>query len=539
MRLEKWFISNLDDSQRQIIIRDPNENLIVQGAAGSGKTNLAIHRAVQASAFSNSYALVVYTVALKRMVSYGLEALGLDKERIAYDWAWEHRGFDLIGDVYCRGEILSDNNHPIYYLVKDEKVYLFKASYNGRYEIRTSGVSNNTRFIKEVTNFMPSFVREQEVFPLISGVEIFSADGVKEEGDIYYHIKVSNKELFMVQNGIVREFTSVNNYSSAQKDFPDDLLVSVDFADWVSDVFYRNFGRRTSWFREIPLEDGISVSNKEMILIPSGTLFRKAEGKIDYLIVDEAQDFDVADYKDRFLPKVNKSISLFGDSAQKIYSNRGASMDDITAALRFRRFFLKFNYRLPKAIAKVAQDIVQPATDLISDNMKDGGNSDYPQYPKPIIQKYESRDKELEGILSKIKMEDLDDVAILVPSEEDVKYIHGFFSQRGVQTQVLYRTRKQVPYRTINTLDFTNNDLPCILTYHAAKGTEFDNVFVPFANEGELPDRNAFYVACTRASHSLTISFSSKKITKYLNKVNPSYIIEKNVPIESWMGERR
>lgn len=50
MRLEKWFISNLDDSQRQIIIRDPNENLIVQGSAGSGKTNLAIHRAVQASA---------------------------------------------------------------------------------------------------------------------------------------------------------------------------------------------------------------------------------------------------------------------------------------------------------------------------------------------------------------------------------------------------------------------------------------------------------------------------------------------------------
>ena len=55
MRLEKWFISNLDDSQRQIIIRDPNENLIVQGSAGSGKTNLAIHRAVQASAFSDSY----------------------------------------------------------------------------------------------------------------------------------------------------------------------------------------------------------------------------------------------------------------------------------------------------------------------------------------------------------------------------------------------------------------------------------------------------------------------------------------------------
>lgn len=47
-----------------------------------------------------------------------------------------------------------------------------------------------------------------------------------------------------------------------------------------------------------------------MVLIPSGTLFRKAEEKIDYLIVDEAQDFDVSDYQRSFLPKVNKSISL-------------------------------------------------------------------------------------------------------------------------------------------------------------------------------------------------------------------------------------
>lgn len=48
MRLEKWFISNLDDSQRKIIIQSITDDIIVQGAAGSGKTNLAIHRALQA-----------------------------------------------------------------------------------------------------------------------------------------------------------------------------------------------------------------------------------------------------------------------------------------------------------------------------------------------------------------------------------------------------------------------------------------------------------------------------------------------------------
>lgn len=535
MRLEKWFISNLDDSQRQIIVRDPNENLIVQGTAGSGKTNLAIHRAVQASASSDSYALVVYTMALKRMVAYGMDTLGLDRERIAYDWAWENRGFDLIGDVYCQGTIKNANNSTIYFILKNNKVYKYEADVQGDYSIRTNGFELSSKYKKSETTLDPSFVRDMGSYSICSDAVIFASNGLKEDGDIYYYIEISNNKLFILQNGIIREFLKVDSYDSAQKDYPNDLLVSIDFADWVAGSFYSNFGRRVNWFREIPLERDIDLSDREMVLIPSGTLFRKAEEKMDYLIIDEAQDFDISDYKDRFLPKVNRSISLFGDSAQKIYHNRGASMDDITTSLRYRRLFLKYNYRLPKSIAKVAQDIVNPSIDLMTNNMKDGGNSDYPQYPKPIIQKHESKEKELESILSKIWMEDLDDVAILVPTEEDVKYVHQFFTQHGIQTQVLYRTGKDIPYRTINTLDFTNNDLPCIITYYAAKGTEFDNVFVPFANEGELPERNAFYVACTRASHSLTISFSSRKLTKYLNRVNRSFIVEKDVPEDAWI----
>ena len=36
-----------------------------------------------------------------------------------------------------------------------------------------------------------------------------------------------------------------------------------------------------------------------------------------------------------------------------------------------------------------------------------------PNYPKPVVTKYASIDQELEDIVNKIKMEDLDDVAIL------------------------------------------------------------------------------------------------------------------------------
>lgn len=67
MRLEKWFISNLDDSQRNILVQSTDEDIIVQGAAGSGKTNLAIHRALQAKNKGKRYDDLLWLCYLQRI----------------------------------------------------------------------------------------------------------------------------------------------------------------------------------------------------------------------------------------------------------------------------------------------------------------------------------------------------------------------------------------------------------------------------------------------------------------------------------------
>ncbi len=435
MRLEKWFISNLDDSQRNIIVQNIDKSIAVRGAAGSGKTNLAIHRALQAKN-KGSYAILIFTIALKRMIAYGMEALGLDKERIAYEWAWTHRGFDLTGDVYCQ------KNPQTGIIMRDV--------------------------------------------------------------------------LFLVNDMDVRKFMRADRTADTY---------GVDFADWVDGKFYYAFGRRTSWFEEVTMDTDFTVTDTDNYeLIPSGTMYKQTEEKIDYLIVDEAQDFNITDYQSKIKPKVGKSLSLFGDSAQQMNKN-GSKIEDIAIALDYDRLSLDYNYRLPKSIAKLAQQIQSSNVDLMSNNRKDGGNSDYPNYPKPVIAKFGSRQEELQGILNRIQMEDLDDVAILVPTEADVMEVNKFLNDNGVQTQVHYRTGNVVPFRTINTLDFSNNDLPCILTYYAAKGSEFDNVFVPFANAANPKDRNSFYVACTRSSRNLVISYSGKR-TPYLNDVSKEFITE-------------
>lgn len=431
MRQEKWFISNLDNSQRKVMTRKIDESIVVKGVVGSGKTNLALLRALQAMDYG-TYAIAIFTVALRRMVAFGMEVFGLDKELIAYDWEWKHRGFAKTGDVYYNVE------HPDYvYLVNDMDVLCLKR--------------------------IPLSERNKE--PVIYG---------------------------------------------------------LDFGDWVSGFLYSTYGRRTSWFAPTTDTYQFDINDKDkFIYIPSGIFYSPKESAIDYIIVDEAQDFNSADIKTEFQSMATKSLSLFGDSAQQMNS-RGSSIEDIAKSTRYNVYPLEFNYRMPISIAKVAQQITDKDIDLIGNNKKDGGNTDYPNYPKPVVAKYNSREEQLEAIFNRIQTEDLDDVAILVSDESDVMEVNTFLNKKGINTQVHYRTSKCVPFRTINTLDFSNNDLPCILTYYAAKGSEFDNVFIPFA-DNSLNSRNSFYVACTRSSRSLYISYNGQ-VTKFLSDVNDDYI---------------
>ena len=433
MRQDKWFISNLDNSQRKVMTRKIDESIVVKGVAGSGKTNLALLRALQAMDYG-TYAIAIFTVALRRMVAFGMEVFGLDKERIAYEWEWKHRGFAKTGDVYYNAK------HPDYvYLVNDMDVLCLKR--------------------------IPSNEKDKE-------------------SEIY----------------------------------------GLDFGDWVSGFLYSTYGRRASWFTPTIDLYCFDINDKDkFIYIPSGILYSPKESAIDYIIVDEAQDFSSTDIISEFQSMATKSLSLFGDSAQQMNS-RGSSIEDIAKSTGYNVYPLEFNYRMPISIAKVAQQITDKDIDLARSNKKDGGNTDYTNYPKPIVAKYKNREAQLEAIFNRIQTEDLDDVAILVPNESDVMEVNAFLNKKGISTQVHYRTSKTVPFRTINTLDFSNNDLPCILTYYAAKGSEFDNVFIPFA-DNSLDSRNSFYVACTRSSRSLYISYSGQR-TKFLSEVNKDYITE-------------
>jgi hypothetical protein len=460
MRLDNWFITNPDISQQNVLKVPIDKNLIVKGAAGSGKTNMAIYRANQAE--DDSYVIVVYTIALKKMVRFGLSELGLDKERVVHEWSWINRGIEISGDLFC----LMGNNkfdlNPNILILKD---------------------SNELRF----------FISKEEFANIKNTKKI-----------LHYNVE-------FIENP---------------------LEVSIDFDDWVENRFYYTFYRRSRWFIEVRVNNyKLRVSDEKTVFIPSGFLY-KDKGIVNYLIIDEGQDFSISDYEDNFISQANKSITIFGDTSQQLYKKRGTSIDNIVDTFKFPLLKLAYNYRIPKTIAKVAQNIPTPPLDLLSNNKKNNGNSDYPSFPKPIIKKCKSEDDELLFIINRIELEDMDDVGILLPNNNTIEKVHKLFSDRGVGTQVRYtvdlpeniKANMFPKFKVVDTLDFTNQDLPCLLTFHSAKGTEFDNVFIPFADDDNKIDRNSFYVAVTRSSNRVFITYS-RKVTSLLENVDPNDII--------------
>ena len=61
----------------------------------------------------------------------------------------------------------------------------------------------------------------------------------------------------------------------------------------------------------------------------------------------------------------------------------------------------------------------------------------------------------------------------------------------------------------VDNLNF-NSTNPKILTYHSAKGLQFETVFIPYLESADMSKRKALYVAMTRTYRDLYMMYSGK-----------------------------
>lgn len=185
---------------------------------------------------------------------------------------------------------------------------------------------------------------------------------------------------------------------------------------------------------------------------------------------------------------------------------------------------LNKNYRLPTEIAQFAQFFCDDPN-FVNRCVKKGG-------VKPIFVKCQSPEEELLFIIEMIDRNNLDDVGILLPfKEKEGKAENVNLKIRNIEfvKEKFDLHRQGAEYKLSKgeySLDFSTTN-PKVITFDSAKGLQFENVFIPFADYPPSPwfpsyYRSKFFVALTRTTRNLYLTHSSEDLSFY-NRIPKEY----------------
>lgn len=228
----------------------------------------------------------------------------------------------------------------------------------------------------------------------------------------------------------------------------------------------------------------------------------------DYIIVDEIQDFGEEEIKE-FIDAAKKHFIFFGDTAQSIYEGLRDTLpvEDIGYLLprgeRPKVWELYRNYRLPIPVAKLVQSVGVGLPPFEESTYKS------PETVIPRILKYDDLESQLSAIKRIIERNDLSDVAILLPNNDMIKSIGGMLKGLGLNIELRY-SDKENWRNNQDTLNFSTSN-PKVMTYHSAKGLQFETVFLPCMedfSDDESSHRKSLYVAMTRTYRNLYVMYS-------------------------------
>lgn len=254
--------------------------------------------------------------------------------------------------------------------------------------------------------------------------------------------------------------------------------------------------------------------------------FRRGSQYYDFIFCDEVQDLP----EDVLIEMRNRCnhLHVAGDSNQSIYDH-GISPERIGTVTSARPFILRRVYRLTRSIMAAVSSLL-PNMDIFG-SRRDMTKRDVQirlgkAYDKEEEVKYvweQGFDAASEGYSA----------AILLPTHDDIfEFVNLILKTNSKPEWELKENRWGKPdYGDLNR-HFSNNNIKAeyvgnnygsfqnasknrnliIMTYHSAKGMDFDNVFLPFMSSTTYirPEnqKTLFMVAMTRSKMNLYITYS-------------------------------
>lgn len=317
-----------------------------------------------------------------------------------------------------------------------------------------------------------------------------------------------SKEFFADEITFIQRFgfANLSEYREAERVGRASANIKRENRKWIFAVYEK--------YIEIREEAGFKYDWDDLALYAFDEMQDDDTGRLyTHVIVDEGQDFSPMMIKSLVNAVADGgSFTFFGDVAQQIYGSRLSWRDSGINADKVWRFDV--NYRNPATITSFAKDITKNKYWRNDGDMVEAATQ-IAEGPKPILINFTNLQREREWVAERaITIGKTASTVIVFRNRADIKVFMRIIKNKGGNATEIDR----------NTPGYAHVKTVYLTTFHAAKGLEFDNVFVPLLTDVKLPDpetvANAvspdeaysdeiklLYVAATRSRYGLYMSY--------------------------------
>jgi len=491
-------IATIQQEQNEVIRKKPQHNMIIQGAAGSGKTTVAMHRI--------SYILYNYDVEFKPEDFY---IIGSNKVLLNY----------------ITGVLPELNVYGVSQMTMEQLFVrlLYEAWDNKKYQVISvrRGVTEPVKGTLAWFRDLEEYARAYEFSLLPKGdvvleknhVRLMSEDMIESLFRRFDHLSradkismLSERLLGKLENEICGKYYS---YSGEEKKaLRRKYSTYFGKREWNGSIFelYDDFLKKQD-------EKGIHVSISPGFydvydLAALAYLYKRLQEteiirEAGHVVIDEAQDFGMMAYASLKYCLSTCTFTIMGDVSQNIYIDYGLNdwkeLRELMLPNEFDYFgLLRKSYRNTVEISDYSTNILH--------------HGSFEVYPvQPIIR----HGKEVETVSCGSQKELL---------KKTVQYIEKWQAQ-GLETIAVIckdsETAKSIRTALENRLDLKDIEEDpsfekgvLILPLELTKGLEFDAVLIYDASQENYPATDGqvkrLYVAATRALHELTVLYSGE-----------------------------
>ena len=477
----KNIIRTIQKEQNAIIRNTKDRILVIQGAAGSGKTSVALHRIAyllyhdRKNLKSSDILILSPNSVFSDYISHILPELGEENIReMSFDLFAYKELKDVAADCEDRYDQIEKNLKFPFLAdsLKEKETGEFTDKIEG-FLLELEDSLMNFRdveyrgFVKTEKEIISLFYFKFTDIPLLSRMDAVAEYFIDEvetlrNRDMEEEEREAVKEKFRRMYETRDVYVLYNRFLAASG-FP--MLPKVPIEK-----------------RKLPYEDVYPV-----LYFKYRLLSRQAKENIRHLVVDEMQDYSRLQYKilQMLFPC---RMTILGDRAQTMEDR----IQDVTTFLPeifgrdIRTIYMNKSYRNTVEIASYANSLAGiEGMDL------------FERHGKPVERQEAASLKEAaEKIAEEVKAGEIYETeAVILPNEESASLFSSLLSE-SLGEKVFYLHRDSRKFEKGLT----------VTTFYLAKGLEFDRVFSVFPKEEEgALLRQGRYIAATRALHELHV----------------------------------